>query len=125
MNVNDLTYKIRGAAFAVHRELGPGLLESAYAAGLRYELEARGLEVAQQVHLPVYYKGMKLQVHYRMDVVVNRAVIVEVKSVRALEPIHSAQLMSYLRLANLPIGLLMNFNVMNMQLGIKRLVHNL
>ena len=125
MNVNDLTYKIRGAAFAVHRELGPGLLESAYEAGLRYELEARGLEVAQQVHLPVYYKGMELQVHYRMDVVVNRAVIVEVKSVRALEPIHSAQLMSYLRLANLPIGLLMNFNVMNMQLGIKRLVHNL
>ena len=125
MDVNDLTYKIRGAAFAVHRELGPGLLESAYEAGLRYELEARGLEVAQQVHLPVYYKGMELQVHYRMDVVVNRSVIVEVKSVRALEAIHSAQLLSYLRLANLPIGLLMNFNVMNMQLGIKRLVHNL
>ena len=125
MMINDLTYEIRGAAFSVHRELGPGLLESAYEAGLRYELEMRGLAVAQQVRLPVFYKGIQLNVDYRMDLVVDQTVVIEVKSVRALEPIHSAQLLSYLRLSDMRIGLLMNFNVTNMQRGIERLVHRL
>jgi GxxExxY protein len=125
MTNNELTYEIRGAAFAVHRELGPGLLESAYEAALRLELELRGLEVAQQVYLPVRYKGTELNVNYRMDLTVNRAVIVEVKALREVVPLHRAQLLSYLRLADMRIGLLMNFNVTNMQTGIERLVHRL
>jgi len=106
----------------VHSVLGPGLLESAYQACLAHELRSRGLEVAAQVPLPVVYEGFKLEVGYRIDLVVERRVVVEVKSVEAIHPIHEAQLLSYMRLSGIPVGLLINFNVLHLRGGIKRMV---
>jgi GxxExxY protein len=102
--------------------LGPGLLESAYQACLVHELRSRGLEVATQVALPVFYEGQKLEVGYRIDLAVEHRVIVEVNSIEAIHPIHEAQLLSYMRLSGMNVGLLMNFNVLHMRDGIKRLV---
>jgi GxxExxY protein len=106
----------------VHSLLGPGLLESAYQACLAHELRTRGIEVATEVPLPVVYEGQKLEVGYRIDIVVEGKVVVEVKSVEAIHPIHEAQLLSYVRLSGIRVGLLMNFNVLHLKDGIKRMV---
>ncbi len=121
--LNKITETIIGAAIDVHRALGPGLLEFAYVTCLAYELRQRGLEILEQVPLPLVYKEVKLDCGYRLDLLVNDAVIVEVKSVESLAPIHEAQLLSYLKLADCKIGLLINFNVKMLKYGIKRLVN--
>ena len=122
LRVNEITGAIVNSAMKVHSLLGPGLLESAYQACLAHELRTRGLEVATQVGLPVVYDGHKLELGYRMDLVVENRVVVEVKSVEALHPIHHAQLLSYLRLSGIAVGLLINFNVLHLREGIKRMV---
>jgi GxxExxY protein len=118
----ELTEAIIGAAIEVHRELGPGLLESTYEACLLYELKSRGLVVISQAELPVIYKGVNIACGYRIDLVVNDLVIVELKSVDALAPIHEAQLLAYLRLSGKHVGLLINFNVRVLKDGIVRRV---
>jgi GxxExxY protein len=123
LNGNELTGEIIGAAIEVHRHLGPGLLESAYEACLAVELESRGLHVERQMELPVRYKGRRIDAGYRIDLIVNKQVILELKSVRAIEPIHEAQLLTYLRLAEKRYGLLQNFNVQVMKQGIRRLLN--
>ena len=122
MSLRNITYDIRGAAFKVHRALGSGLLESAYEACLLYELAKLGFNVQQQVSLPLFYDNIKIEVGYRIDLLVEEQVIVELKAVEKLLPIHTAQVLSYLRLSKLPVGLLMNFNCSNMQHGIQRFV---
>jgi GxxExxY protein len=119
--LNEITEAIIGAAIEVHRTLGPGLLESAYVACLAYELMQRGFKVIQQ--MPLEDKGVKLDCGYRLDLLVDDAVIIEVKSVESLEPIHEAQLLSYLRLADCKVELLINFNVKLLKHGIKRFVN--
>lgn len=121
--LNKITEVVIGAAIEVHRALGPGLLESAYMTCLVYELRERGLKVLQEVPLPLVYKEVRLDCGYRLDLLVNDAVIVEVKSVESLAPIHDAQLLSYLKLADCKIGLLINFNVKMLKYGIKRLAN--
>jgi GxxExxY protein len=118
----ELTETIIGAAIEVHRELGPGLLESAYEECFCHELHLRNLSFQRQVDLPVAYKGLKLDCGYRLDVVVENAVIVELKSIEQISPIHHAQLLTYLRLAEKKVGLLINFNVAVLKNGIVRRV---
>ena len=118
-----LTGEIIAAAIEVHRELGPGLLESSYEMCLARELELRGIAVEFQKPLPLKYKGIKLNCGYRLDLLVASAVIVEVKSVAALAPIHEAQLLTYLKLTGVRVGVLMNFNVLALKDGLRRLVH--
>ncbi|HMP75877.1 MAG TPA: GxxExxY protein [Kiritimatiellia bacterium] len=124
MKINEITEQIIGAAIEVHRALGPGLLESAYEASLVHELELRNARVARQVQLPLHYKSVQLDCGYRMDLVVEDLVIVEVKAVEDLLPIHEAQLLTYLRLTDLRAGLLINFNVPTLKQGVRRLVNN-
>lgn len=123
MELNEMSGQVIGAAIAVHRELGPGLLESAYEACLVYELCHWGLGVQQQVPQPVVYKGLQLECGYRLDLLVEDRVIVELKAVEALLPIHEAQLLTYLKLRQLRLGLLINFNVPILKNGIKRLLN--
>lgn len=111
------------AAFQVHSKLGPGLLESAYQACLFYELQKRGLFAKKEVPLPVIYDDVRLDCGYRLDLVVENQLILEIKSVDALAPIHTAQLLTYLKLANIRFGLLLNFNVVRLKNGIKRVVN--
>jgi GxxExxY protein len=118
----QITEAIIGAAIEVHRELGPGLLESAYEECFRHELHLRGLTFQLQVELPVTYKGLKLDGGYRLDVVVENAVIVELESIEQISPIHQAQLLTYLRLSGKKVGLLTNFNVAVLKNGIVRRV---
>jgi GxxExxY protein len=118
---DSLTEKVIGAAIEVHRALGPGLLESAYEECLCYELSAAGLVFRKQVELPVLYKKVKLDCGYRMDIVVSESLVLEIKTVEKLLPIHQAQLLTYLRLSGLSTGLLMNFNVPVLKNGIKRM----
>ena len=115
---------IIGAAIEVHRELGPGLLESAYEACLAFELIDRGMRIEQQKSLPVTYRGIQLDAGYRLDLLVEDAIIVEIKAVDQLAPIHQAQLLSYLKLSSCHVGLLINFNVKVLKQGIKRVVNN-
>ena len=122
--INSITESIISAAIAVHRELGPGLLESAYESCLVYELLQQGLTVDRQKALPVTYRGVKIDCGYRIDLLVEDSVIVELKAVESIEPIHEAQLLSYLKLSGYQIGLLINFNVRMLKQGIKRLVKN-
>ena len=123
--LNGLTDQIIGAAVAVHRALGPGLLESAYEACLYYELVKRGLSVERQKPLPLTHEGVKLDCSYRMDLVVENCVIVEVKAVAKLDRVHEAQMLSYLKLADLCVGLILNFNVRNLtHQGVLRMVNN-
>ncbi len=124
-HLNKITQTVIGAAMAVHRELGPGLLESAYEACLAFELTQRGLAIERQKELPVVYKGLNIKCGYRMDLLVEGQVVVELKAVDKLEPIHEAQLLSYLKLSGCPVGLLINFNVRLLKQGIRRLVHEL
>ncbi len=118
---SSLTGKIIGAAIEIHRALGPGLLESAYEACLIYELRLRKLKVEPQKSMPVFYKDVMLDCGYRVDMVVEEQVIVEIKSVTSLASIHEAQLLSYLKLSNCKIGLLINFNVKILKEGIRRM----
>ena len=120
--LNKITETVIGAAMAVHRELGPGLLESAYEACLAYELAVCGLAVERQKGLPVKYRGVKVDCGYRMDLLVEEKVIVELKAQDRLEPIHKAQLLSYLKLSGCKVGLLINFNVKVLKNGIRRMV---
>ena len=110
MTESELTYKIRGAIFNVYKALGPGLLESVYEAALTYELQKQGLHVKNQVKLDVIYDGQVLPVDFRLDILVEDTVIIELKSVDEIKPVHHKQLLTYLRLANKHIGLLVNFN---------------
>jgi len=123
MVLEDLTGKIIGAAMRVHSALGPGLLESAYEACLLFELHRQGLEVARQVELPVIYENVRIDCGYRIDLLVQDAVIVELKAVEKLVPLHHAQLLSYLKLSGKEVGLLINFNVVHLRDGIKRLIN--
>lgn len=111
-----------GAAIAVHRVLGPGLLESAYETCLAHELERRGASVIRQMALPVVYEGVKPVAGYRVDLMVDGVVVVEVKSVDALAPVHEAQLLTYLRLSRRRLGYLINFNVVLLKQGVKRMI---
>src|SRR6266508_1715749 len=120
---NQLTEKIIGCAIEVHKGLGPGLLESAYEECFCYEFAQNGISFIRQVPLPVVYKGIKLDCGYRIDVLVNDLVIIELKTVEKLLPIHDAQLLKYLKLYRRPLGLLINFNVPILKDGIKRLVN--
>ncbi|EKQ69981.1 hypothetical protein OsccyDRAFT_0236 [Leptolyngbyaceae cyanobacterium JSC-12] len=124
MELNEVSGQVIGAAIAVHRELGPGLLESAYEACLVYELRQRGVGVEQQLVQPIFYKGLQLECGYRLDLLVENQVIVELKAVESMLPIHEAQLLTYLKLRQLRLGLLINFNVPILKNGIKRLVNN-
>ena len=123
MTENELATKIIGAAIEVHKQLGPGLLESTYEACLVYELKQMGLVVKQQLALPVIYKEVKLDAGYRLDVLVENKVIVEIKSVDALADIHTAQLLTYLKLKDLKLGLLINFNEVLLKNGLKRILN--
>jgi len=119
----QITGEIIGAAIEVHRELGPGLLESSYEICLARELELRGISFEFEKPLPLEYKGVRLDCGYRPDLLVAGTVIVEVKSVENLAPIHDAQLLTYLKLTGVKVGLLINFNVVVLKQGLKRLVH--
>jgi GxxExxY protein len=123
MNINELTGAVIGASIEVHKVLGPGLLESTYEECLCHELQLRNISFERQKSLPVEYKGVRLDCGYRLDVVVEDAVILELKACDRLEPIHQAQLLTYLKLANLSVGLLLNFNVPVMKDGILRVVN--
>ena len=125
VDLNLISGDIVDAAIEVHSHLGPGLLESAYEACLLYELHQRGFPAVQQVPLPVEFKGVKIDAAYRMDLVVSDAVVVEVKSVDSIAPIHKAELLSYLKLSGKKLGLLLNFNVTLLKHGIVRLVNEL
>lgn len=117
---NGVTERIIGAAIEVHRALGPGLLESAYAACLAEELTLRNVPFQREISLPVVYKGRRLDCCYRLDLVVADLVVVEIKSVRTIEPVHEAQLLTYMRLGGWMLGLLINFNVPVLKKGIRR-----
>ena len=125
MAVNQLTEIIIGAAIEVHRALGPGLLESAYEECLAYELSMVNISFERQVPLPVKYKSVALDCGYRLDLLVEKTVVLELKAVEVLHSIYEAQMLTYLRLGAWPIGLLINFNVPVLRKGIKRLVHQL
>lgn len=121
--INDITYNIIGAAYKVHKELGPGLLESTYEVCLAHELREKGYEIITQKALPVVYQEIKLEAGYRIDLLVNNTIIIEVKSVEDLAPIHKAQILTYLKLSGKKLGLLINFNVTNLQHGIIRIIN--
>ena len=123
MELNEISEKIIGAAIQVHSALGPGLLESAYEACLKYELEKQELKVSSQIVLPVIYDEMKIDLGYRLDLLVEDSVIVELKAVNKITPIHEAQLLSYLKLSGKRLGLLINFNVILLKDGIKRRIN--
>ena len=123
MTENDISFNVRKAAFAVHTALGPGLLESSYEAAILYELRSAGFEVQVQVGLPMVYAGQQLDVGYRIDMLINRKVIVELKSVDSILDVHKKQLLTYLKLSKCKLGLLINFNVVHVKEGILRIVN--
>ena len=125
MHENDISYQCIGAAIEVHKNVGPGLLESAYENALVYDLKLMGFDVQQQVAMPFVYKEVKLDVGYRIDLLINNKVIIEVKSVEVLAPVHYAQLLTYLRLSGMKLGLLINFNAKILKNNIHRIVNNL
>jgi len=125
MTENEISEKIIGCAIEVHKSLGPGLLESAYLECLFYELQKNGLKVEKQKPLPLIYKEVKLDAGYRLDLLVENKVVIEIKSVEAINDIHIAQVLTYLKLSNCKLGLLLNFNVLRLINGLKRLVNNL
>jgi len=125
MDINQLSNKVIGAAIEVHKAIGPGLLESAYEECLCHELNLRGISYERQKPLLLEFKGRKPDCTYRLDVVVEKQVILELKSCERIEPIHEAQLLTYLKLSGLHLGLILNFNVVVMRDGIKRIVYDL
>ena len=122
MEIDDITGKIIGCAFKVHTALGPGLLESAYHRCLAHDLEKIGLCVESELALPICYEGLKIDAAFRVDLRVERRVLVEIKSIETVLPVHHAQLLSYLQLSGVRVGLLLNFNVAHMLDGIKRFI---
>ena len=122
---NEISYLIRGAIFKAYSALGPGLLESVYEAVLLFEMLKEGLEVKSQVPLPVFYEGNKLELGFRLDLLVENKVIVEIKSVENLAEVHHKQVLTYLKLSNLKLGILVNFNVTDITKGIFRKVNGL
>ena len=122
MGINDLTRQAIGAAIEVHKVLGPGLLESVYEECLCHEFGLRGIHYKRQQTIPIEYKGVQLDCGYRIDLLVENLVILELKSVDSLEPIHEAQVLTYLKLTSLKVGLLINFNLPVLREGIKRLM---
>ena len=125
MRENEIGETLLGCAFRVHSALGPGLLESTYEVCLLHELTKTGIAVGRQVSLPVAYDGLELDAGYRIDLLIEDLVIVEVKAVERLLPVHMAQVLSYLRLSDRKLGYLLNFNTVHMRNGIKRVVNNL
>ena len=125
MTENEISNKVIGIAIELHKILGPGLLESAYENALVYDLKEAGLKVAQQIPIPFEYKEVKLDVGYRLDILLENKVILEIKSVETLASVHFAQLLTYLKLSNKRLGLLMNFNSQYLKDGIHRIVNNL
>ena len=125
MNINQVSGGVVNAAMKVHSALGPGLLESAYKSCILHELRKRRLNVVSEVPMPVFYDGMKMDVGYRADLIVEDMVLVELKAVDVLAPIHEAQLLCYLKLSGRKVGLLINFNVVHLKDGIKRMVNGL
>ena len=123
MRLNELTFKVRGAIFEVYKILGPGLLESTYEAALGYEFDTLGLEYKTQVPINVLYKGIDLGLGYRMDMLIEDTLVLELKSVEILTDAHKKQLNTYLKLANKPLGLLINFNTINLNNNIIRIVN--
>lgn len=123
MTDNEITYEIRGAIYDVYKDLGPGLLESVYEEALCFELEQRGLQVERQVQVPIIYKGNVLKTELRLDVLVENKVIVELKSVEEMKKVFSKQLLTYLRLMNKKVGILVNFNTDDILSSMKRIVN--
>ena len=124
-DLNGLTSAIIGAAIEVHRNLGPGLLESAYESCLLWELRQQGLKVEPQVPVPIRYKGLQLDAGYRIDILVQDKVIVELKATDKIQPIHTAQVLTYLKMTDVKVALILNFNVELMRSGIKRIINEL
>jgi GxxExxY protein len=125
MDINQISGKVIEAAMRVHSALGPGLLESAYEACLLHELRKRGFKVLSQLTLPLHYDGLAIDAGYRIDIMVEDRVIVELKAVEKILPIHEAQIISYLKLSNKQLGLLINFNVVHLKNGIKRIANGI
>jgi GxxExxY protein len=125
MNENDISFDIRGAAFKVYNELGPGLLESVYETALAYELSKNGYEIERQKEIPVKYDDITFDIGFRLDILVDNKVIIEIKSVETLARVHYKQLMTYLKLSDKKLGLLINFNTSDLKSDIKRIVNNL
>jgi GxxExxY protein len=123
MTDNEITYEIRGAVYDVYKELGPGLLESVYEEALCFELEQRGLMVERQVRVPIKYKGIVLNTEFRLDLLVENQVIIELKSVEEMKKVFSKQLLTYLRLMNKKVGILVNFNTDDILSSMKRIVN--
>lgn len=124
MEINELTYKVIGLAIEVHKELGPGLLEFAYQECLFYELKNAGLKVEKEKVLPVIYKDIKLDHGYRIDLLIENTLVIEIKTVENFTDVHFAQILTYLKLGNHPIGLLMNFHSKILKNNIKRFINN-
>jgi GxxExxY protein len=125
MDINKLSGLIIEAAMKVHSALGPGLLESAYESCLLYELRKKGLKVVSQMVLPIFYDGINIDIGYRVDLMVGDSIILELKAIEKVMPIHEAQLLSYLKLSNKTLGLLINFNVVHLKEGLKRIANGL
>lgn len=125
MTENDISFDIRGAIFDVYSGLGAGLLESVYVAALEWELVNKGYEVKRELALPVHYKDVKMNLGFRLDLLIENRVIIEVKSVEELSPLHHKQLLTYLKITDLKLGILVNFNVININEGIYRKVNKL
>ncbi len=125
MTENEIAKVIVQTAFDLHKSMGPGLLESVYENALAFDLRGKGLQVEQQIPMPLIYKEVKFDVGYRLDLLVEKKVIIELKSVELLAPVHYAQLLTYLKLSDLKLGLLINFNVKLLKDGIHRIVNNL
>ena len=125
MNENELSFIIIGIALELHKNAGPGLLESAHENALAYDLKEAGLDVKQQVSMPFLYKEIKMDVGYRLDMIIENKIIIEVKSVETLAPVHCSQFLTYLKLTNIKLSLLINFNTKLLKDGIHRIVNNL
>lgn len=125
MTENEISHKVIGTAISIHKSIGPGLLESAYENALAYDLRLAGLNVKQQVPMPFIYKGVKQDVGYRIDLLVENKVIIEIKAVEQLAPVHFAQVLTYLKLSELRLGLLLNFNSKILKENIHRIVNGL
>ncbi|MFT5229015.1 MAG: GxxExxY protein [Urechidicola sp.] len=125
MNENEISYKIRGAIFNVYNHLGPGLLESVYVAALMHEFKTDGLDVQKEVSVPVVYQNEKLELGFRIDLLIENKVLIEVKSVENLAEVHHKQVLTYLKLTNIKLGILVNFNVHEIKSGIFRKVNGL
>jgi GxxExxY protein len=125
MDENEISFNVIGAAISIHKSVGPGLLESAYEAALAHDLREMGFKIKQQVPIPFYYKNVKQEIGYRADIIVENKVIIEIKSIDSLAPVHFAQTLTYLKISDLKLGLLLNFNSVILKNCIHRIVNSL